>query len=89
MLPEARRHQKDHEMTTREMTSFVNQVVADAEALFGPNASPAQLERHARRAVLNLTVVRPDVDGCVAANALHQVQVALALRALRTAELAA
>ena len=76
-------------MTTREITSFVDQVVADAQSLFGANASAAQLERHARRAVLNLSIVRPDVDGCVADDALHRVQVALALRAPVGVELAA
>ena len=76
-------------MTAQEMTSFVDQVVADATSLFGANASAAQLERHARRAVLNLAIVRPEVDGCVADDALHRVRVALALCAAAGTELAA
>ena len=76
-------------MTTQELTSFVAQVVADADDLYGANASAAQLERHARRAVLNLSIVRPEVDGGVADDALHLVLIALALRTPLGTELAA
>lgn len=76
-------------MDSRELGSFVDQVVADAEDLFGPTATAAQLERYARRAVLNLCLVRPEAIGFVADEALHHVETALALRLPERTELAA
>ena len=76
-------------MDSRELASFVDQVVADAEDLFGPTATAAQLRRHARRAVLNLCIVRPEIVGCVAEEALHHVQTAFALRLPRRTDIAA
>jgi hypothetical protein len=76
-------------MDSRELASFVDQVVADAEDLFGPTATATQLRRHARRAVLNLSIVRPDVVGRDADEMLRHVQTAIALRLPRRADIAA
>lgn len=76
-------------MDSRELASFVDQVVADADAMFGPMATTAQLDRHARYAVRNLCLVRPEVLGAAADEALHHVHIAFALRMWQRTDLAA
>ena len=68
-------------MDPNEMTTFVEQLVADAERAFGLDAEAALLERYAREAALELWLTTPRVTVSVARRALRQVYTALEQRA--------
>jgi hypothetical protein len=57
-----------------EMTTYLRQVVADAERAFGPDTDAASLECYAREAVLELWLTRARVTVYVAELALREVR---------------
>ena len=71
-------------MDPNEMTTFMEQIVADAERAFGPAAEVALLERYAREAVWELWLTTPGVTVYVAEVVLDLVREAIARRAEAT-----
>ena len=68
-------------MNEEELSMFVEQVLADAERKFGPDADPYWLDLYAKEAVLDLWLDEPEVTLAMARHALCRLRETIARRA--------
>jgi hypothetical protein len=67
-------------MNKEALSKFVEQVLADADKKFGPEADPMWLEGYAREAVLNLWLEMPEITWFTAYKAHLLLRKAIAAR---------
>ena len=67
-------------MNKEALSKFVEQVLADADQKFGPEADPMWLEGYAREAVLNLWLEMPEITWFTAYKAYLLLRKAIATR---------
>jgi hypothetical protein len=67
-------------MNNEALSKFVEQVLADGDKKFGPDADPIWLEGYAREAVLNLWLEMPEITWFTAYKAYLLLRKAIATR---------
>jgi hypothetical protein len=73
-------------MNEKALSMFIEQVLADAEQKFGPDADPIWLESYAREAVLDLWLELPEITFFTAYKAFLRLREEIAVRTSRGAE---
>jgi hypothetical protein len=73
-------------MNEKALSMFIEQVLADAERKFGPDADPIWLESYAREAVLDLWLELPEITFFTAYKAFLRLRAEIAVRTAQWSE---